>query len=52
MISPLRTQAKATAKLLQAVEKGDLATAEDCLAKGANIEYKNEKVNHVTFTYQ
>ena len=32
------TQAKATADLVRAAERGDLATVQDCLSKEANIE--------------
>ena len=32
----------ATAALVSAAEKGDLATVEDCVAKGANIDVTGE----------
>ena len=38
---PLLTQAKATADLLPAAERGDVATVQDCLSKKANIETKD-----------
>ena len=38
---PLLTQEKATADLLPAAQRGDVATVQDCLLKKANIETKD-----------
>jgi len=38
---PLVSQAKATADLLPAAQRGDVATVQDCLSKKANIETKD-----------
>jgi len=38
---PLVSQAKATAALVPAAERGDVATVQDCLSKKANIETKD-----------
>jgi len=38
---PLVSQAKATADLLPAARRGDVATVQDCLSKKANIETKD-----------
>jgi len=37
---PLVSQVKATADLVPAAQRGDLATVQDCLSKKANIETK------------
>jgi len=37
---PLVSQEKATADLLPAAQRGDVATVQDCLSKKANIETK------------
>jgi len=38
LLLALVSQKKATADLVRAAEKGDLATVQDCLSKKANIE--------------
>ena len=38
---PLVSQEKATADLLPAAQRGDVATVQDCLSKKANIETKD-----------
>ena len=36
----------ATAALLSAAEEGDLATVEDCVAKGADVDVTSEVSRH------